>query len=243
MMKKRFLSVLAAGLFILTIAGSVNAALTTIGTATYDDGSGAAEYNLIWDDDNNGKSVIWLDYTHSRAIWSFQKSWAAGLDAQLTYNIDPAYNVSWDDPAWRLPSTVDGPREWGYDGTTTEGYNITTSEMGHLYYTELGNLGSYDTSGNCQPGNGLNNTGDFNNLIAFWYWSGTEYARNPDLAWFFHMSSGSQGPLSKSSNYGYGLAVRSGQVSAVPVPGAIWLLGSGLAGVVTLVRRRKGNSV
>jgi len=41
----------------------------------------------------------------------------------------------------------------------------------------------------------------------------------------------------------YGLAVRSGQVSDVPVPGAIWLLGSGLADVVAFGRRRKGNRV
>ncbi len=240
MMKKRFLSVLAAGLFILTIAGSANAALTTIGTATY----GGSDYNLIWDDDNNGNSVIWLDYTNSAANWSDQKSWAAGLDDQLTYNIDAAYNVSWDDPAWRLPSTVDGDFTWGYDGTTTAGYNITTSEMGHLYYTELGNLGYYDTSGNGpQSGWGLSNTGDFNHLIASWYyWSGTEYADLPDYAWHFSMRDGVQGYYYKNSG-NYGLAVRSGQVSAVPVPGAMWLLGSGLAGVVTLVRRRKGNRV
>ena len=47
MMKKRFLSVLAAGLFGLTIAGSANAALTTIGTANY----GGSDYNLIYDAD------------------------------------------------------------------------------------------------------------------------------------------------------------------------------------------------
>ena len=239
MIKKRFLSVLAAGLFILTIAGSANATLTTIGTATY----GGSNYNLIWDDDNNGNSVIWLDYTNSAASWSDQKAWAAGLDAQLTYNIDPAYNVIWDDPAWRLPSTVDGTYVLGFDGTTTAGYNITTSEMGHLYYTELGNLGYYDTSGNGpQSGWGLNNTGDFENLIASWYWSGTEYAYFPGFAWGFGMDSGYQRHHYEGNHY-YGLAVRSGQVSAVPVPGAIWLFGSGLAGMVALGRRRKGNRV
>jgi len=239
MMKKRFLSVLAAGLFILTIAGSANAALTTIGTATY----GGSDYKLIWDDDNNGNSIVWLDYTNGPANWSDQKAWAAGLDAQLTYNIDPAYNVIWDDTAaWRLPSAVDGAYSWGYDGTTTVGYNITTSEMGDLYYTELGNLASYDTSGNLQSSCGLNNTGDFEYLLASWYWSGTEYASNPEGAWNFNMDNGDQVPHYKDLSE-YGLAVRGGQVSAVPVPGAIWLFGSGLAGMVALGRRRKGNRV
>ena len=238
-MKKRFSAVLVTGLFFLTMTGLAQAALTTIGTATY----GGSDYNLIYYDNNNGNSVIWLDYSNARTNWTAQKAWAAGLDSSLSYNINPVYTVAWDDAAWRLPDTVDGLYVWGYDGTTTAGYKITTSEMGHLYYTELGNLGYYDTSGNApQSGWGLNNTGDFDNLIASWYWSGTEYANSPDLAWDVTMYSGYQGHTYKSSN-GYGLAVRSGQVSAVPIPGAIWLLGSGLAGGVALGRRRKGNRV
>lgn len=61
-MKKRFL-----GFFVflvsLILSGSAFAALEVIGTATYQSNS----YNLIWDDDNNGNSVIWLDYTNAHA--------------------------------------------------------------------------------------------------------------------------------------------------------------------------------
>ena len=240
MQKKKILAAVATVLFFLTITGMANAALTTIGTATY----GGTERNLIWDDDNNGNSVVWLDYSNAQANWSSQNTWAAGLDSALTYNIDPAaYTVTWDDAAWRLPSTVDGPDSWGNDGTTMAGYNITSSEMGHLYYEELGNLGYYATDGTSpQPGWGLNNTGDFNSLIALWYWSGTEYADNPGYPWYFDMKDGIQYHRHELDK-GYGLAVRSGQVSAVPVPAAIWLLGSGLAGLAALGRRRNRNCV
>ncbi|MCP3873898.1 MAG: VPLPA-CTERM sorting domain-containing protein [Desulfobacteraceae bacterium] len=34
------------------------------------------------------------------------------------------------------------------------------------------------------------------------------------------------------------MAVRCGQVSAIPVPGAVWLLGSGLFGLTGLRRKQ-----
>ena len=46
-------------------------------------------------------------------------------------------------------------------------------------------------------------------LIASWYWSGTEYADNPDNAWNFNMNNGNQNNNNKDNN-NYGLAVRSG---------------------------------
>ena len=253
-MKKKFLAVLAAGLFFLCITGLANADLTTIGTATYDDGSGVANYNLIWDDDNNGNSVIWLDYTNDSTNWTDQNAWAAGLDSALTIST-PGYTVSWDG-AWRLPSTVDGPigtGTYGYEGdpendgvyTYTNGYNLENSEMGHLFYAELGNKGYYDTNGvPVGEGNyGLNNTGDFSNLSSSaWYWSSTACELNPGtgMAWVFGPEKGYQyyyfyEGWSPSSNEG--LAVHTGTVSAVPVPGAVWLLGSGLLGLIGIRRK------
>jgi len=157
-------------------------------------------------------------------------AWAAGLDSQLTYHFDSHYNVTWDDDVWRLPSTVDGYSEFSYDGTTTAGYNITTSEMGHLFYEELGNLGYFDTDGNTQSGFGLEYTGDFDNLIEDWYFSGTEYAANLNYVWVFNMSSAHQVTNYKIRNY-HGLALRNSTVSSVPIPGAVWLLGTGLIGI------------
>jgi hypothetical protein len=183
----------------LSLSTRAEATLFNRGTDTLDN-------RLIYDDDLD---ITWYDYTNSYDTWANQVAWAGALSVDFggdTYN------------DWRLPTTVDGVWEYGTDGTTTAGYNITTSEMGHLFYTELGNLGYYDTSGTyVGDGNwGLNNTGDFQNLISYIYWSGTEYATNTVYAWLFTFSQGYQQTVGNDNGY-YGLAVRSGDVAA-PVP-------------------------
>ena len=207
----------------LLMSGLAQAQLTVIGTATYE----GTDYNLIWDDDNNDNSVVWLDFSNARANWQIQKDWAEALDGQLTYNIDPAYIVTWSDAEWRLPNTVDGIREFSCDGTetlltATRGYYFTNSEMGHLYYTELGNPGyRYMSGGSCQTNldYGLQNTGPFQNLIVSNYWSGTEYSDDPPHAWYFYFEDGSQDRGDTAANYnGYGLALRSGQVVNGSIP-------------------------
>ena len=220
------------------------AALTTIGTATYQ----GAEYNLIWDDNNNGKSIVWLDYSSGRNTWENQVAWAASLneDGVLTYNISEEFSVSWTGE-WRLPTAVDGVSVTGFDGTTTAGYNIATSEMGHLFYEELGETGYYDTSGNTQSGwnMSLTNKGDFENIrtpmwnINYWTGTGTEYVSDPeDWAWSSDFIYGGQGLGHKDTAY-FAMAVREIQVSTVPVPAAVWLLGSGLLGLVGIRRKIK----
>jgi hypothetical protein len=203
------------------MVGVANANLITIGTATY----GGNNYNLIYDKDSPFGSIVWLDYSTSTATWWVLRDWAAVLDKNLTYNIDPAYNITWSGD-WRLPSTVDGPFELSYDGTTSYGYNNTSSELGHLFYTELGNKGKYNTSGSLQTGSGLTKYGQFQNLLASWYWSGTVVvAGNPPYthhAWAFGARDDLPGLQSidqyEDSGYVRVLAVRSGQVTVPAQP-------------------------
>lgn len=215
--------------------GTGNAALTTIGTATYN----GSEYNLIWDDDNNGNSVVWLDYTNRHLLWAYQNDWAAALGSSLSYNIDPGYTVTWGNAAWRLPRIVNGPYTFGYDGTTTGGYNINSSEIGHLYYEELSNLGKIAIDGTYpQPGWGLNNTENFENLNGLaWYASGTVNSEISGMVWSYDLSSGLQKTNFIGNGRYAGLAIRSGQVSAAPVPAAVWLLGTGFVGLVGARRK------
>ena len=235
-MKKGSILFLSLILFIMFNA-SAKAGLTVIGTAGYDsDGSGFVEnhehYKLIWDDDNNGNSVVWLDYVAKSTNWSFQMAWAAGLGTELAISLYDGYTVEWHGD-WRLPFTADGPLEFGYDGTTAYGYNVINSEMGHLYYEELGNLGQYDTDGNTYPNwEGAFDPGDFDNLrYRYAYWSGTEHSDNTGLAWRFYMKSGLQ-LINAKINNDHGVAIHNATVSSVPIPGAIWLLGPGLLGMV-----------
>jgi len=108
-----------------------------------------------------------------------------------------------------------------------------------LFYDTLGNLGYYDTSGNGpQSGWGLTNTGPFSNFQSDYYWSGLEYAPDTNDAWDFNFYYGFQSSTSKATSF-YALAVRPGDVSAVPVPAALWLFGSGLIGLLGLARRKR----
>ncbi|MFH2063645.1 MAG: hypothetical protein ABIK15_00430 [Pseudomonadota bacterium] len=143
---------------------------------------------------------------------------------------------------WRLPTVIGEISPHYEDNTEFKGYNLTNSEMGYMYYVNLGNLGEFDTYGNQRlPGAyGLLNTGPFINLIPETYWTGTFAgileAYPPYFT--FNMATGeSSSMIERPYNVAYGWAVRDGDVTPTPISGAIWLLGSGLLGIVGIKRK------
>jgi hypothetical protein len=75
-----------------------------------------------------------------------------------------------------------------------------------------------------------------------YYWSGTEYAPDPSKAWYFRTFDGDQNFGSHYSTYQgnalYAVAVRPGDVAAVPEPQAYALMLMGMGAVLLAVRRR-----
>ena len=210
----------------LVVLGISTAARATL----YDRGGGLIYDDVLgitWLQDANYARTSGYD-SDGRMAWYDAVAWAN----QLVYQ-------GYED--WRLPTTMDGPWEWGYDGTTTAGYNITTSEMGYMYYENLGNLGFYATDGTYeQPGWGLSNTGPFINLQPRFYWSGTENAPHPDAAWLFFFDYGYQGigPHDIAPHDGgYAWAVRPGDSVPIPEPSTLLLLCSGLLGLAVFSRK------
>ena len=160
-------------------------------------------------------NVTWLRDANKngRMNWNAANTWASGL------------NVG-GFTGWRLPSMVDtGASGCDYSnaGGTDCGYNVqtATSEMAHLYYVTLGNLaycppGDATCAGGPQVGFGLSNTGDFQNMQSFDYWSGLEYAPSTSLAWAFRTFGGVQD--------------RDGKISVVCAGCAPWRCGRRGAG-------------
>ncbi|MEQ1561057.1 MAG: hypothetical protein ABL933_19265 [Methyloglobulus sp.] len=149
---------------------------------------------------------------------------------------------------WRLPQVtpVNGNNfvhTLSYDGTTDRGFNSTlvngtASELGHMFF-ELGNLSAFNAAGEAQAGSGLTNSGPFSNFQSAPYWTGAEYAFGTTTtdfqhAWLFSNANGAQGSGPKNDNTRfYALAV-----APVPLPGAVWLMGSAIAGLIGVTRKR-----
>ncbi|MBZ0071279.1 MAG: DUF1566 domain-containing protein [Gammaproteobacteria bacterium] len=161
---------------------------------------------------------------------------------------------------WRMPTVtpVNGSYfqyDVSYDGSTDKGFNntSTSNELSHLYYVGLGNLGLCSTdnpvgsdSDSCNQSVGdtwgLQNTGPFDNLIAGRYWTSVHDTR-PDQQRAFDLDA-TFGQMGTGATNGYKFvwAVLDGDVAAVPVPAAAWLLGSGLVALWGVGRSRRHTS-
>lgn len=214
---------------LLAVPGVASAALVDRGGGLiYDD-----VLNITWLQDANYAKTSGYDI-NGLMNWTAATIWASDL----------VYGGYSD---WRLPTIVDTGDlgcNFAYTGTDC-GYNVQTtsgstvySEMASLFYDTLGNLSSQFADGSgLQPGWGLTNTGPFANVQAFFYWSGLEYVYDSGSGWMFNFHPGYQAVRTKSYEH-FAWAVRDGDVAPVPVPGAVWLLGSALAGLGAIRRRR-----
>lgn len=242
-MLKRLLCTLSALALLFSVAAPASATLTVIGQGTINaaggNGGGLNQtVDLVY---SSLLDVTFLNFSNSPDTWDQQDLWAKGLMVDFNGN-----NLD----TWRLPetfeSTINLSGGFGYEGDPDNdgtynylyGYNMDlSSEMARLYYDELGNLGLYAEDGtNPQPGFGLANTGPLTALKGSYYWSGTEYSPDPDLAWSFNFLRGRQDEGDKGDSV-YALAVLPGNAAAVvPVPCGLLLLVSG-AGCLAWLRR------
>lgn len=155
--------------------------------------------------------------TDISAITYGQTSWF-GAKAFINYLNSINYAGS---SQWSIPTAGDYPQ---YGQPTID------NQFTELYYSELGGTyrGFHPDQG---PFLGL-----FAREFTKLYWFDTEYVETfPNKAWLFG-EDGAQGISFKKFTF-YAWAFTPGQISAVPVPSAIWLMGSGLLGLLGLKRR------
>jgi hypothetical protein len=209
MKKQQILAAVCAGLISLGLVGSADAALVS------------RLGGLAYYDDN--ADLTWLADANANSYmaWGDANTWAAALDVGGV-------------GGWRLPDTLQPDASCSFQsGGISMSLNCTGSEMGNLFYNVLGGVAetSITTTHNT-------NYDLFSNVQSSYYWSATEYAPITDNAWAFSMDFGSQNYRYKTDN-GYAWAVQSGDVSAVPVPAAVWLFASGLMGLAGFARRKR----
>ena len=169
----------------------------------------------IYDDDLN---ITWLADANVNGLmdWNDAISWADSLTVG-----------GYTD--WRLPETLI-PDSTCAAPVGSSGFNCSGSELGHLFYSELSG-----TAGSSLLSTGDADIGLFSNVQSHSYWSATERSGND--AYGFSTINGNQNPLDKGVLM-HAWAVRTGDVSAVPIPTAAWLFGSGLISLVGLSRRK-----
>ncbi len=204
-------ALLCAGLISLGLGSTAHAALVGVLPATV----GGTDYQAYYDDQLD---ISWTANAsiNGRDNWDNQLAWAANLD------IDGV-------TGWRLPS-MDVNGDDFIVSCSTDQATCKDNEYGHLFNYGAGAVFGSGISGS--------SPGPFSSVQTSSYWSSSELISNSSQAWLHNFFIFGQGTFAKSGDE-FAWAVHSGNVSAVPVPAAAWLFGSGLMGLLGLARRKK----
>jgi hypothetical protein len=183
---------------------------------------GGADYQAYYD---TSLDITWLANANAGAGTSFDDGfdtsdgrmrWGAA-QAWMTFLNTATFMGSND---WRLPS-VDVDGDLSVDGCTSgDEPDCRDNELGYMF--------RYNGVTASSPG-------PFSNLGSPRYWSGTEHPTDAGLAYSVDLTNGTLRNSGKSSDL-YAWAVHDGDVSAVPLPAAVWLLLSSL-GAIGMLRR------
>jgi len=158
-------------------------------------------------------------------------TWLADANAAAGYNGNSYGFMNWSDAnSWAANLSINGVTNWRLPEADISciGWPCSDSELGNFYYNVLGN-----PSHPFLPAT----SGPFYNIMSgSSYWTSTEYTSSTIKAWSYKLNGGQNYENKSYSRYAW--AVHSGDVSAVPIPAAVWLFGSGLIGLVGFARRK-----
>jgi hypothetical protein len=199
----------------LAMTGAAQAAL-------FDRGGGMvydSTLKITWLSDWNYAKTSGYD-VDGRMGWKGANKWATNL-----------VHRGYDD--WRLPTSFDPD-----GGGPCQAYNCRGSEMGHMFYV---NWGATAVS-NFSTGINRANLALFHNVqpspeLSHPFWSSSDDAPIQGTAWYFYPDGGFQGYTSNWQAF-YAVAVRPGDVVAVPEPRATAMMLLGLGAMMMALRRR-----
>ena len=250
--------------YIFVAAGSLLLSGTALAAGV--SGLGTWETTLLARDVNNDQIIDAYYDTLQDITWMADANYAitSGYDADGKMNLADAYsyidflNVSnhLGENSWRLPIAYDTGSpgcDYSNSGGTDCGFFVDEnfSELAHLHYVTLGGLSGPLGGFNCgEPVGCLTNTGPFQNFYQgeirpvdyvydeIYYWSTSVPELGGSGSWYYLFSAGAQLDGSARNEFRV-LAVMDGDIGAsvVPVPAAIWLFGSALAGLGWTRRR------
>lgn len=221
---------------------SLAAAMALCGTAAHAELQPRAN-GMIYDTVMN---ITWI------SDFNYAQTSGASADGRMTQDQAIAWASQlvyggFDD--WRLPTANYADSNCSHTVTPIGGgaplhvgYNCTGSEMGHLHYVDLG------AQANGEMADGANTA----NLALFThiqradpsegngaYWTSSQpYANNADFGGVFWTFVGSQG-YAIDTDRRWAVAVRDGDVLAVPEAPSLTMMGLGLAALLHAARRQR----